>query len=143
VLLDTNALFLPFRDRFPLLDELERLTAPAVVAVPGSVIAELDRLVARTTPGAALAREFARRFPIAPSSGRGDLGLLQLASRRGAAVVTSDAALRRRLLAEGIVVLYPRGSRRLARAEPRPIAPPTRRRRRATVIDRTSSKKRR
>lgn len=118
VLLDTNALFLPFRDRFPLEDEVERLTAPARVAVPSSVIAELDRLVAQRAAGAALAREFARRFPIVPTQGRGDQGLLQLAARRRAIVVTGDRALRRRLVAAGIAVLAPRGSVRLARSEP-------------------------
>jgi rRNA-processing protein FCF1 len=133
VLLDTNALLLPFRSRFPLLEEIARLTAPARVAVPGSVLAELDRLVERRIPGAAPARTFARRFPIVASSGRGDLGLLTLAVRRGAVVVTGDRELRRRLLAAGISVLSPKGSVRLARWDPTGASVPSEKRRRATV----------
>jgi rRNA-processing protein FCF1 len=136
VLLDTNALFLPFRDRFPLLEEVERLTAPARVAVPSSVIAELDRLVARRTMNASLARTLADRFPILPATGRGDLGLLRLAVRHRATVVTGDRDLRRRLVAAGIAVLSPRGSVRLARSEPGPALPPRTRARRATVKNR-------
>jgi rRNA-processing protein FCF1 len=130
VLLDTNALFLPFRDRFPLLEEVDRLTAPATVAVPSSVIAELDRLVARRTSGAALARELANRFLILSHEGRGDRGLVDLAAERQAIVVTSDRELRRRLTAAGVAVLSPRGSVRLQRSEPQrpsPTATPLRR----------------
>jgi len=143
VLLDTNALFLPFRDRFPLVEEVERLTAPALVGVPSSVVAELDRLVARAEVGAPLAREFARRFPIVESSGRGDQGLVELAARRRATVVTGDRELRRRLVAAGVVVLSPRGATRLVRWEPGPSGLSARPPGRATATPRITSKKRR
>lgn len=120
--MDANALFLPFQQGLPLLDEIERLLGPVDVAVPSSVLGELDRLVERDVPASALARELARRLTEVPAPGRGDDAVRACALARHAWVVTADRALRRRLVASGVSVLYPRDRARLdlERGEPPP-----------------------
>ncbi|MCI4323841.1 MAG: hypothetical protein L3K03_07495 [Thermoplasmata archaeon] len=122
VLLDTNALFLPFRERFPLEAELTRVVPGSEVRVPAPVRREIARLVAAGRPGAAVAAEFAGRFPSVPGPGEGDVAILGIARRLRAAVVTADAGFRDRLLAAGIPVLSPRGLHRLVWAPGRMTA---------------------
>jgi rRNA-processing protein FCF1 len=108
VVLDTNILFLPVRNRFPLEAEIERLLPGAEPVVPASVVAELDRHITEEVPGAKAARALADRFPRLPSPGRGDDAIVRLATGRDLAVVTADRALRDRLVGLGIPVLVPR-----------------------------------
>ncbi len=121
VLLDTNALFLPFTRRFPLEAEVQRLMEGARIGVPQSVHGELRRLEARGGAHARAARLFADRFPSLPTDLHGDDALESLARELGAWVVTSDRALRTRLEAQGLGVLFPRGDHHLASS---PRAPP-------------------
>jgi len=114
VLLDTNAVLLAFTSGVDLVGEVARLRPGATVCVPTTVLGELDRLAARATPFARAAAELARRLPSIPAPGRGDASIAALARRLGAAVVTADRALRDRLSADGIPVLYPRGPGRLS-----------------------------
>jgi len=88
--------FLPVREGFPLDAEVERLRPGAVVAVPGTVVRELDRLVSRSTPDARAARAFAERYRVERSAGRGDDAIVRVAVRLGAWVVTADRGLRAR-----------------------------------------------
>lgn len=121
VLLDTNALFLPFTRRFPLEREVGRLMEGARVGVPQSVLGELDRLVQRARPHARAARTYADRFPLVPTDLKGDAALETLARDLGACIVTADAELRRRLYAKGMKVLFPRGEKHLEFVQgPRP-----------------------
>jgi rRNA-processing protein FCF1 len=124
VLLDTNALLLLVRVRFPLEAEVERLRPGARLAVPSSVADELDRLVVRATPGARAAAELARKYPLVSVEGRGDRAVFDLAVRRRARVVTADRALAARLERAGVSVLVPRDRHRLElRAGRRSAAP--------------------
>ncbi len=120
VLLDTNALLLPFTAGIDLRAEVRRWDAAAVVAVPTGARGELDRLVARGVRFAVAARALAASFPELPTDRRGDAGLLELARERGAAVVTADRGLGRRLRAAGVPVLTPRDRNRLTALGPRP-----------------------
>ena len=113
MLLDTNALFLPVRVGFPLEAEVDRLVPGARIAVATSAVRELDRLIARRTAGAVVARALADRFARAETPARGDTAIVELASRRGWAVVTADRALQARLSARGVTVLAPRDRHRL------------------------------
>jgi rRNA-processing protein FCF1 len=128
VLLDVNALLLPARSRFPLASEVDRLRPGATLAVPSSVLGELDRLVLRGVPGARTAAALGRRFPRLPSVGRGDAAILEAAIRYRAWVVTADQDLADRLRSRGINVLVPRDRHRLelhrARAAPASRARP-------------------
>lgn len=134
VLLDANALFLPFRGSLDLAAEVGRWAGPAPLRVAAGTLAELDRLVARGVSESRPARELARRFAVAASSGRGDAGLLALAVARGWWVVTGDRAFQRRLRAAGVTVLAPRGRQGLHVLRPARVPPPTVRVR-ATVMN--------
>ena len=133
MLLDTNATLLPFRTGIALDAEVERLVPGAEIAVPSSVLAELDRLAARGVRHAAAARELAARRRRVEAEGRGDRAVVAAATALGAAVLTADRELARALLARGVDVLVPRDrarlSLRLGAAGAAP-APPARRRRR-------------
>ena len=83
--------------------------------MPSSVLGELDRLVRRDVPGARAARALADRYRPIPAHARGDEAVLETAVREGAWVVTSDRALRGRLVAHGVTVLFPRDRHRLER----------------------------
>ncbi len=113
MLLDANSLFLPVRGGFPLESEVDRHRPGAVLVVPSSVRAELDRLVERRTPEASAARALASRFPEVAAPGKGDDAIVRLAARDRAWVVTADRALRQRLLRQGVSVLAPRDRQRL------------------------------
>jgi len=118
VLLDTNALLLPFRSGVDLVGEVERLAGPAEIVVPRPVVAELDRLAARGVAHAAAARALADRFRPVASVGRGDAAVVAAADRFGATVVTADRALADRLGRAGRTVLVPRDRTRLHRIDP-------------------------
>jgi len=113
VLLDANALFLPFRSGLPLTDEIERLCPGAAVRVPSPVLRELDGLVDRGIRGAALARDLARSFAGLAATGRGDAAVVRAAVATGGCVLTADRVLARRLLDRGVSVLVPRDRSRL------------------------------
>ncbi len=113
VLLDANALLLPFRVGFPLLAEVERLVPGAIVSVPSSVRGEVARLADRGVAEAAAALSFAGRFPTIQVRARGDAGILRAARRHSSIVVTADRALTARLRAGGFAVLVPRDRHRL------------------------------
>ena len=119
MLVDTNVAFLPVRVGFPLEEEVDRECPGARIAVPTSVVRELDRLRARGTPQAEAARAFVDRLPTVAAPGIGDDTLLRAAVRAGAWVVTADRALRDRLLEAGVDVLAPRDRHRLERFRPR------------------------
>jgi uncharacterized protein len=113
VLLDANALFLPVRVGFPLEAEVARWRPGAKLAVPTSVLHELDRLSERGTPEASAARALAARYPSLRSPGTGDDAIVRVAVRAGAWVVTADRDLRGRLRERGVTVLSPRDRHRL------------------------------
>ena len=120
VLLDTNALLLPFRERFPLEAELGRAAAgvPGSCPTPPSESSSTWRNGGRRAPR----RRSAGRAgsPSVESPGSGDASILALAVRRGAVVVTADRGFSVRLRAAGVGVLSPRGRSTLVllRAEP-------------------------
>jgi rRNA-processing protein FCF1 len=120
VLLDTNVLLLVIRTRFPLETEVERLNPGAVLAVPASVLGELDRLSRELTPGAAAARALADRYARVATPERGDEGVADAARRVNAWVATADKALRDQLIRDGVTVLHPRDRQRLERASGHP-----------------------
>ncbi len=116
VLLDANALLLPFTAHFRLEEEVYHQVDGAEICVPSSVLGELERVGARGTARARAAREYARRFREVPTDRSGDDALVALGRELSAWVVTGDRELRRRLLRAGVPVLYPRGRSHLDRA---------------------------
>jgi rRNA-processing protein FCF1 len=127
VLLDANALFLPFVAGTDLESEIRRTTDRPDVRVPSSVLRELRRLAARGEAHGREALQLAGRFPVATNPGTGDAALVALAVA-GDTVVTADRALQAQLLARGVDVLVPRDRvhlerRRGARRPTRPSRP--------------------
>jgi rRNA-processing protein FCF1 len=121
VLLDANALLMPIRTRLSLRDEVERHCPGAEIAVPSSVLRELDRLVRRKLPGAGAARALADTFPVVTTALEGDDAVLRVAVDRGAWVVTADRELAGRLKLERITALVPRDRTRLEVGRPRSV----------------------
>ncbi|HZY91909.1 MAG TPA: DNA-binding protein [Thermoplasmata archaeon] len=135
VLLDANALFLPFDEGIDVLREVARWRPGARVGVPSAVLDELAKLERRTVAHADLALRLALRLEVHRTAARGDDAVLELAVREGAAVVTADRELRDRLSAAGLTVLVPRDRSRLE--------PYQRRKRAATVMNRPPLARRR
>jgi uncharacterized protein len=113
VLLDTNAILLPFTRRFPLEAEIERLVGPAQIQLPAFVIAELEALVARRVRGARAALDWSTKFPQRKTHGRGDDALVRTARPFRDWVVTSDHELQQRLRNRGVSTMIPRDRHRL------------------------------
>ncbi|HTP53832.1 MAG TPA: hypothetical protein VML94_02565 [Thermoplasmata archaeon] len=145
VLLDTNALLLPFRGQFDLSGEVERVVPGAELAVPGSVLGELDRLIARGVRSAGAARDHARRYRVIATQERGDAAVQAVAVAEGALVLTADRAFVLRLRAAGVSVLVPRDRSRLELllGRPSPIRAATVKKRARLDSDRTSDARRR
>lgn len=128
MLVDANALLLPFTSHFRLEEEIYLHVDGARVLVPSSVLGELERVADRGNAFARAAREFARRFDVVHTEAQGDDALVELGRRLSAWVLTGDRALRTRLLEAGVPVLFPRGKSHLDRAvAPRQPVPPVRR----------------
>ena len=126
VVLDTNALFLPVRNRFPLEAEIARWVPSGRLTVPSSVLGELDRLAEEGEPRASAARQLAQRFTVEATHARGDDGVLDVAVRLRATLVTADVHLQSRARAQGLSVLAPRDRHRLELLGPGSVsrAPP-------------------
>ena len=96
VLLDTNALLLPFQFRLNLEAELRRLIGDHELYVPSPVLDEL-RGLSKTTQEAKAALRLASRFRLLDAEGEADDVIVEAAARMRAVVVTNDAGLLRRL----------------------------------------------
>lgn len=101
VVLDANALMLPFEFRVNLDAELARLLGKCDVFVPSSVVGELERL-AETNRRAKAAVQLAANYEIYKTARRGDRSVVAAAKDLGATVVTSDAGLLNVLRREGV-----------------------------------------
>jgi len=94
VVLDTNALLMPFEFSLNLDVELRSLLGDCEILVPGPVLGELRRSKSKF---AGTALELSRRYGIAETEKQGDDGVVDVAARLGAFVLTNDAELRRKL----------------------------------------------
>ncbi len=110
VVLDTNALLMPFEIRINLDLALKDLLGEARVIVPGPLVGELKHLDHKFA-GAALA--LARKYEIIHTAESGDNAVIELARRENAFVLTNDKELRRRLRKERIPLIYLRSGTHL------------------------------
>ena len=110
VVLDTNALMMPFQFKVNLEGELVRHLGAVEVYVPSGCIEELKRLDDRKAKGAL---QLAKRYKVLPSQGKGDEAVLNMATELHAVLVTNDAELRKRAKSKGLRVAYLRGKDRL------------------------------
>jgi len=112
VLLDANALLMPFQFQVHLDAELRRILGDVEVAVPSPVLAELD-LLADHDRDARAAQRLAKNYRIIEGHGSADDALLDLAADRHAVVVTNDQPLLDRLQAAGIPRVFLRSRNHL------------------------------
>lgn len=143
VIVDTNALLIPGEFGVDIFAELERLGYTSII-VPRNVLNELEVLRGRASlkgkerraaaVGYALLQDYVRDTNKSRRERCGctilleaeveeegesdtDTAIILLAARRGAAVLTNDEVLRRRLTDAGIVTVYLRGRTRLEERE--------------------------
>jgi len=114
IVLDANALLMPFQFKVNIDRELKRLFGEVPVFVPSSVLGELANSTDKNVK-AALA--LARKYQIVETELSGDDSVFEIARQRSAAVVTNDRELIRRLRAAGIPVIRLRGERYLVADE--------------------------
>lgn len=112
VVVDTNALMLPFQSRLRIEDELLRLLGSYEIIVPSSVINELKRL-AKGNQDAMAALNYSKKFRVVETDMKGDDSIIDMALKIKAIVLTNDKLLIERLKGMGIRVIRPRGERRL------------------------------
>jgi len=110
VVLDTNALLMPFEFHLNLDLELKRLLGSCQIFVPGCVIGELHRSRNKHAP---VGLSLARKYPVAETSTQGDAGVIEVARRLEAFVVTNDAFLRSKLRKLGMRTIYLRSGSHL------------------------------
>ncbi len=113
VILDTNALMMPFQFGVDPEAEIKIIFGAARIVVLSSIIGELKRLALKR-PEAGAALTYANRFETVETDMGGDDSVIFMAVELNAAVVTNDAGLRKRLRQKGITVLYMRKKNRLA-----------------------------
>lgn len=101
VLLDANALLMPFQFRINLDAELARLFGAPEVLVPTPILEELRALGERDRRARSAAK-LAERYRAVEGHGSADDALLDLAMSLDAAVVTNDGPLLERLRASRI-----------------------------------------
>ncbi|MBE0518052.1 MAG: twitching motility protein PilT [Thermoplasmata archaeon] len=110
VVLDANALLMPFQFKIHLDRELKRLFGEVPVLIPSSVIDELSNIHDKH---AKAAMALAKKYAVVETSMRGDDAVLSVARDRSAAVLTNDRELISRLRAENIPVVRLRSGRYL------------------------------
>lgn len=110
VVLDTNALLMPFELRMNLTLSVERLIGETDFIVPGPLIGELKHL---DNKYASAALQLARRYEIVPTEASGDDSVIELALKRNAFVLTNDKLLRARLRKAGVPLIYLRSGTHL------------------------------
>ncbi|MCD6275720.1 MAG: PIN domain-containing protein [Thermoplasmata archaeon] len=105
VVLDANALMMPFEYKINLDLELLRLLGKYEAYVPSCVLGELER-VARRRWEAKAALQLADKYRRVEVESLGDRGVIEAAKKLKAAVVTNDRVLINKLIKEGIAVIF-------------------------------------
>lgn len=110
VVLDTNALLMPFEIGINLDAEVSGLLGDVRFVVPGPLVGELKHLDSKWAK-AALA--LARSREIVPAEAHGDDSVLEVAQREHAYILTNDKELRRRARKLLIPLIYLRSGTHL------------------------------
>jgi len=90
VVLDANALLMPFQFKINIDREIQNLLGGVEVIVPSSVIIELRRLKDKH---AKAALSLSSKYRIVDVTKRGDAGVIEAAEEHHAAVITNDQEL--------------------------------------------------
>ncbi len=111
VVLDTNALLLPFERSINVDAQLRSLLGECQIFVPGPIVGELKRSPSKHAPAAL---RLLSRYSIEDTAEVGDKAVIELAERLGAYVVTNDRLLISKLRQKRIKVILLRGGSHLA-----------------------------
>lgn len=110
VVLDTNALLMPFEIRINLDIALRDLLGDARCVVPGPLVGELKHLDHKFSKAAL---ELARRYDIVQTEASGDDAVIEAALSLKAYILTNDKELRARARIHGIPLIYLRSGTHL------------------------------
>ena len=118
VVLDTNALLLPYQLGMNIEKELTRLLGICRIIVPTSVIKEAEKLASSNgsvAMAAKLGLNIVRKkdYQIVETLYDGDDGVMDVAVKTNAAIVTNDKELKKKAKDMGLPVIYVRGESRL------------------------------
>lgn len=104
VILDTNAILMPFQFKLNLDSELTRLLGQYEIIIPNTVIEELENISssANSPKEISAALALAGRFNIEQVINKGDNAIFELAMRYKAIVLTNDKLLKKRLHDNGL-----------------------------------------
>ena len=111
VVLDTNALLMPFEIHMNIDLALSSLLGDVRVVVPGPMVGELKNLENNKHAKAALM--LARKYEIFQTEATGDDAVVETALRLDAYVLTNDKELRRRCRSLRIPIVYLRSNHHL------------------------------
>lgn len=107
VVLDANALIMPFQFRINLDSELERLFVNPDVYVPSSVLHELKKLKRKD------AQKLASKYEIIEVSSERDKGVIEAVEKLDGILVTNDKELKDRVRRKGNPVAFLRSKTHL------------------------------
>ena len=117
VVLDTNALLMPFELRINLDYAVRELIGDVQFVIPGPLIGELKHLNHKY---AKAALDLARKYQIIPTEKTGDASVIELALLKKAFVLTNDKELKTKLRKQGVPLIYLRSGTHLI-VEGRPL----------------------
>ena len=115
VVLDTNALLMPFEIRINLDLALKGLLGDCRCVVPGPLIGELKHLDHKYSKAAL---ELARRYEIVQTPFSGDEAVIDVAKRLGGYILTNDRELRTTARKQMIPLIFLRSSTHLVLESP-------------------------
>ena len=110
VIMDANALLMPFQFGLNLDIEIESLIGEFHGVVPSPILGEVRKNGGKW---AKAALSFARKYEVLRTENMGDKAVMELAKKLHAIVVTNDEALQRKLRLEGIPYIYMKNRSRL------------------------------
>jgi rRNA-processing protein FCF1 len=118
VILDTNALMIPYQSGINIEKEINRLLGMCRIIVPSSVVEEMEYLAqqdGKVGRAAKLGLNIIkkREFRLMETEYKGDDGVLETALKMDGAVVTNDHDLKQRAKEMGLPIVFPRGENRL------------------------------
>lgn len=118
IVLDTNALLLPYQLGINIEKELSRLIGICRIMIPKSVIKEVEKLASQNgsvARAAKLGLNIIRRkeYQIIETPYEGDEGVMDVAIKMNAIILTNDKELKKKAKEMGLAVIYVRGENRL------------------------------
>ncbi len=122
VVLDTNALMMPYQFGINIEKELNRLLGMCRIIVPRTVVEEMEKLAEREGQigraaklGLSIIRK--RGFRLVETENPGDDGVIEIALKMEAAIVTNDKELKKKAKKYNLPIIYLREGNRLEMEE--------------------------